>query len=88
METKEIPIAQRIPETDRDFLAICGYSFTLAAEGNNIHVILHEFAFPEQYSLRQADLRILLPAGYPNAAVDMFRTWPILTLANAALPIG
>jgi|HubBroStandDraft_1064217.scaffolds.fasta_scaffold142212_2 hypothetical protein len=88
METKTIEAWTKIPEPDRDFLSVCGYAVTVVSEGNNIHVILHAMKFPASYSVQEADVRMVLPSGYPNAAVDMFHTLPVIFLANGAQPVG
>jgi hypothetical protein len=88
MENEPVEVETLIPEPDRDFLADCGYEYAIVQEGDNIHVILKGVGFPPQYSVQQADIRIILPSGYPNAAVDVFRTYPVLTLVNGAQPVG
>jgi hypothetical protein len=88
MENEPVDVETLIPEPDRDFLEECGYEYLVVQEGDNIHVILKGVGFPSQYSAQQADIRIILPSGYPNAAVDMFRTHPVLTLVNGNPPIG
>ncbi|MDR3714774.1 MAG: E2/UBC family protein [Puia sp.] len=88
METETIEVWTLIPEPDRDFLAVSGYEVAVLPGGDNIHVVFKAVKFPASYSAQQADVRIVLPSGYPNAAVDMFRTHPIITLANGELPVG
>jgi hypothetical protein len=88
METKPIEVETLIPEPDRDFLADCGYEYLVVQEGDNVHVILRGVEFPPQYSALQADIRIILPSGYPNAAVDVFRTCPALNLVKGSSPVG
>jgi hypothetical protein len=51
-------------------------------------VIIRNFSFPEFYLPSIADLLIILPSGYPNAAVVMFRTNPDVKLANGSWPIA
>jgi hypothetical protein len=77
-----------LPEIDRDFLAEKGFNYTATDVGNSILVVLKEFAFPEAYNPRTADLLIVLPAGYPNANVDMFYTCPDVKLASGSWPLN
>jgi hypothetical protein len=88
MEIEPVEAGTLIPEPDRDFLAQCGYEYLIVQEGDNIHVVLKGVGFPPQYSAQQADVRIILPSGYPNAAVDVFRTSPVLALVNGNPPVG
>lgn len=75
-----------VPETDRDFLAAKGYNFNAKRVGADVHVIIDDFQFPSAYTPRVAKLLIILPAGYPNANLDMFRTVPDVKLTNGAWP--
>jgi len=54
--------------------------------GAELQIILNNFRFPEHYTPRIADLLLRLPAGYPNAAPDMFWTRPDVKLASGAWP--
>lgn len=74
-----------LPELDRDFLTEKGYVFTVVRDGGNVHVVIKDFPFPG-YVPANADLLVILPAGYPNANVDMFFTIPDVKLANGAWP--
>jgi|SRR6185437_13799915 len=75
-----------IPEQDRDFLQEKGYVYSISFISGTIYLIIKDFDFPEHYAPQKADLLILLPAGYPNAALDMFRTNPDIKLLNGAWP--
>jgi hypothetical protein len=74
-----------LPEIDRDFLTEKGYAFTASRDGGNVNVVIKDFPFPG-YAPPSADLLIILPAGYPNANVDMFFTIPDVKLASGAWP--
>ena len=75
-----------VPEVDRDFLIGKGYKFSAKRVGADIHVIVNDFPFPAAYAPRTANVLIILPAGYPNANLDMFRTIPDVKLLNGAWP--
>jgi hypothetical protein len=75
-----------VPEGDRDFLTAKGYKYTAKRVGADVHVIIEAFPFPAAYMPRAANLLIILPAGYPNANLDMFRTLPDVKLANGTWP--
>jgi hypothetical protein len=79
-------IEDLVPEIDRDFLAAKGYKFIAKRIGADLHVIIEDFPFPVAYTPQFAKLLIILPAGYPNANLDMFRTVPDVKLASGAWP--
>lgn len=72
----------RLLETDNEFLSKKGYVFDVTDYG----IIIHNFSLPSSYSDTNVDLLVLLPAGYPNAKLDMFWTIPRVTLKNGHLP--
>src|SRR5579862_228937 len=75
-----------IPQIDREFLTEKGFQFRLFRNGADTHVVLSDFAIPEAYVPRTANLMIILPAGYPNARPDMFWTSLDVKLANGKCP--
>lgn len=75
-----------LPEIDRDYLESKGYEYEVSPLGGETHLVLHNYEFPEAYAPRQADLLIILPAGYPNANPDMFWTCPDVKLVNGSWP--
>jgi Prokaryotic E2 family E len=75
-----------LPEVDRVFLAEKNLRFSASRVGADTHVVIHEFDFPAAYTPRKANLLIILPAGYPNANLDMFWTEPVVKLANGNWP--
>ena len=76
-----------VPEVDREFLASKGYKFSATRIGADVHVIIENFPLPEAYVPRAVALKIILPAGYPNANLDMFWTSPQVTLAAGGGPM-
>jgi hypothetical protein len=81
-------IEDLIPEIDREFLAEKNLKFSVSRVGAATHVVIQHFDFPEAYTPRRANLLIILPAGYPNANLDMFWTEPVVKLANGNVPAG
>jgi hypothetical protein len=75
-----------VPEVDRDFLAAKGYEYKAKRVGADVHIVIEHFPFPESYAPRLANLLVILPAGYPNANLDMFRTIPDVKLLNGNWP--
>lgn len=74
-----------LPELDRDYLKEKEYEFEIFKEGSELHLVVHRFAFPK-YQPAEADLLIIIPAGYPNAPLDMFWTFPDVMLPNGGWP--
>jgi len=77
---------EKIPATDREFLEEKGYDYEIVPWNEQLLLILKDFVFPPAYTPLKSDLLIVLPAGYPNASVDMFRTNPDVKLANGEWP--
>jgi len=84
MEVEEIE--DLLPEIDREFLASKGYKHRVKRVGQDIHVMIDDFSLPSAYTPQSATMLIILPAGYPNANLDMFRTIPDVKLANGNWP--
>lgn len=71
-----------LPMRDRRYLTDRGLNFDEYREGGQAGVILRGYGLPdEKYQVAEADILILLPRGYPDAAPDMFYALPWLTLA-------
>lgn len=75
-----------LPESDRDYLVEKGFDCVVTQVGDAVHVVLRGFELPDTYRPHQVSLRIILPAGYPNADLDMFWTLPNVELASGAKP--
>ena len=75
-----------LPESDREFLDEKYPDFDVLPSGKELHLLLPQFQFPVAYSPQVADLLIIIPGGYPNAALDMFWTNPSVMLANGGWP--
>jgi hypothetical protein len=75
-----------LPELDRDFLDAKGYDFEVHRENDTVLLVIRNMAFPAAYQPQVAELLIIIPAGYPNAQLDMFWTFPDVKLANGGWP--
>ena len=72
-----------LPEKDREYLESKGIVFEEHEQGSQKGVILKGFSLPHgRFDADAADILILLPPGYPDAAPDMFYTLPWLKLAG------
>jgi len=75
-----------IPESDEEYLQEKGFEYELKSQDGAIHLILKNVAFSEAFNMRQADILIVIPAGYPNSNLDMFWTCPHVRLLNGDYP--
>lgn len=73
-----------LPPADRSFLEGRAISYEVLAEGGQAAVVLKSYKVPAgKFDHDATDILILLPAGYPDALVDMFYCAPWLRLAAA-----
>lgn len=79
-------IEELLPEADRDFLSAAGYDFTIQRVGPHVHVVIKNFPLL-RYNPQVADLLIIIPNGYPNAKLDMFWTYPDVSLPGGGAPL-
>lgn len=77
---------QLLPESDREYLDEKELAYEVIPAGGELLLIIHETTFPEAYTPRTADLLIVIPAGYPNAQLDMFWTQPDVKQVSGAWP--
>ena len=71
-----------LPPADRAHLKARGIDYEAVSDGGQTAVILKAFLLPPgKFDHAAADILILLPAGYPDALVDMFYCEPWLRLA-------
>ena len=75
-----------LPETDLLFLNEKYSDAQVYKVGEEIHVLLPTFAFPNNYQPAAANLLIRLPVGYPDVKPDMFWTRPDVKLKSGAWP--
>jgi hypothetical protein len=76
-----------LPERDDAYLRDLGFDFDVTVDGGVLCTVIHNFVLPEGYEPRVTDLLLRLPAGFPDAAPDMF--WcdpPIGVLRTGTYP--
>lgn len=56
--------------------------------GTNHMLVLPRFELPSGWNQPEVELMVIIPAGYPFAAVDMFWVSPSIALANGGMPEG
>lgn len=72
-----------IPQADRRYVDEHELSIEEVVEGQQKGIIIEGYALPAgRFDAEAADILILLPAGYPDAAPDMFFTDPWLKLKS------
>jgi len=75
-----------LPEIDLEFLQEKDFNYELIQFQAGVYLIIKDYEFPPCYAPQKANLLIILPAGYPNAKVDMFFTIPDIKLLNGNFP--
>jgi hypothetical protein len=75
-----------LPELDREFLDEKEFAFDVAPNGGELLVAIRNFGLPAAYEPEKVDLMIIIPAGYPNAQLDMFWTYPDVKRRNGGYP--
>jgi Prokaryotic E2 family E len=53
---------------------------------NEIHLVLHDWVFPESYTPDRSSVLIIIPKNYPMAALDMFYTLPFVQRRTGGWP--
>ena len=81
-----VEIEDLLPEADSHFLSSAGYAFTVQKVDSEIHLIIKNFPLP-CYVPQAADLLIIIPNGYPQTKLDMFWTFPDVSLPRGGIPI-
>lgn len=69
----DVPVRRDVALTseDREHLDAHGHTWETVLEGRKRWVLIHDWATHDGYVQRHATLAILLPPGYPDAALDM-----------------
>lgn len=72
-----------LPGRDREYLVSKGIEHEEYEEGGQKGVILKARPLPDgRFDVKQADVLILLPSGYPDSPPDMFYLLPWVKLVN------
>lgn len=75
-----------LPSKDLAFLQEKGFSYELKQVGQELYLVLKNWQFPPAYTPEQADVLIIISAGYPLNGLDMFWTNPSIRLKNGSWP--
>lgn len=76
-----------LPPEDRAYLAEKGIAYEEREENGQKAVILRTWHLPDgHYDIGNADILIILPSNYPDAAPDMFYLLPWAKLARGSYP--
>ena len=72
------------PPEDSEYLAAnYGHRWSIISEGPGKHgLLVEDFPVPEGFDRETSTLMILLPSGYPGAALDMFYFDPALARSD------
>lgn len=64
-----------------------GINYSTYPDGANTLLVLHGYELPDGYNPPVTDVLILVPADYPDAQLDMWWCYPVVTFAsNGARP--
>lgn len=75
-----------LTEPDRLYLESKDWRYEVISEEQMISVVIYDYPLPVGYSPSKVDLLLRLPAGFPDAAPDMFWVDPAVTYADGAVP--
>lgn len=68
---------------EEEYLARLGLPYDVSQEGGMIALVIHGWPVPAGYEPREIDLLVRLPAGFPDAAPDMYWVDPPVRLAGS-----
>lgn len=69
-----------LPEADINYLRERWPAHRVEAEGNQVLVVLPDYALPQGFSPQRVDLLVVLPFGFPETQPDMFWVDPEVTV--------
>jgi hypothetical protein len=73
-----------LPPIDAEYIGKRSPAHRVSAEGGMVCVILPDFPLPPGLNVDRADLLLRLPAGYPDAAPDMWWFNPAVTRSDGS----
>ncbi len=74
-----------LPE-DLEFLRRQGYRWSATQEGSYVCLVIFGYRLPDGYATAETDLLMRLPAGFPDAAPDMWWCDPWVRLTFTGQP--
>ena len=73
-----------LPPIDAEYVGARCAAHQVSAEGGMLCVLLPDFPLPPGLNVGQSDLLLRLPAGYPDAAPDMWWFSPPITRSDGS----
>lgn len=71
-----------LPEPDVDFLVEKEFDCDIIGANNETYITFHNFDLGPSYTPRTSEMRVLIPAAYPQGGLDMFWTRPWVNLVS------
>jgi Prokaryotic E2 family E len=75
-----------LSEGDEAFLKAQGFDYEVISEGQMFSLIIRGYRLPAGYEPGLVDLLLRLPTGFPDAAPDMFWTYPVVAYPGGGVP--
>ena len=75
-----------LTEVDKKYLEAEGFRYEAIADGQMIALIIYGYEPPAGYQPNTVDLLLRLAAGFPDAAPDMFWTYPVVSYVGGGIP--
>lgn len=76
-----------LPEDDVDYLNTQGYRWEALLEGGFRWLLIHDYVFPDGYTISQGSVALMIHPSYPDVQIDMAYFYPALQRRDS-LPIG
>lgn len=81
----DVDLARKIlPEPDVDFLVEKEFECDIYQAPNETYITFHNYDLGSAYTPTIVEMRIVVPAGYPQGNLDMYWTKPWVNLAGTA----
>jgi hypothetical protein len=71
-----------LPAEDVRYLADKGYEYTCEPGGSGLLLVIKKYVLPAGFTPEESDLLLEIPAGYPDAGLDMFWMHPEVRIAR------
>lgn len=76
-------------DVDRNYLEARGHRFSTHVEGNVTLLVIERYELPVGYTPETVDLLIQIPPDFPDAQLDMWWVYPVVTFAGTgAQPVN
>lgn len=74
-----------LPEEDQELLNNSGMKWETMSDANSRWLIIHDITLPDIYEQNKTSMAILIPSGYPTAALDMAYFYPFVSRVDSKL---